>query len=210
MQTAYREIRRAIVGGRYEPGSALRLQILATDHGVSFIPIREALRMLEAEGLVEIFPNRGARVAPLSLVAIEDVYSTRMALEVDALRRGFENITPEIVQRGYALIEQIVKAFKAGDNLAYELHRELHFLLYEPADSRWLMQMISTLWDHTDRYRRLSMPLNEDIDGLGKEHEAIFVAIEAGDCEAATDALRRHLRHTLTMLRARISEDATP
>ena len=208
VQAVHRELRRAIVDGVYHPGAPLRLQVLAAEYGVSFIPVREALRMLEVEGLVEIIPNRGARVAPLSLAAVEDVYSTRLALEINALRRGFDHITPDIVQRGYELIDQIVKAFKRGDNRAYEFHRELHFLLYEASGSRWLIQMISTLWDHTDRYRRLSMPLNEDIDGLGREHEAIFAAIEKGDRDAASAALRSHLEHTLAMLRERVSQES--
>jgi DNA-binding GntR family transcriptional regulator len=209
VETAYREIRDAIICGDYPPGSPLRLQALAANHAVSFIPVREALRMLEAEGLIETVPNKGARVAPLSLVAIEDGYSTRIALEINALQRGIDRLTPEIIGRGKALIPKMVKAFKAGDSHAYELHRELHFTLYEASESRWLMQMIGMLWDHTDRYRRLSIPLNRDVDALGDEHEAIFAAVAAGDVDAAVGALTDHLSHTLAMLRAKISESTT-
>src|SRR5918994_6286654 len=99
VELVYQRTRRAILTGDYPPGSPLRLQELAARSGVSMIPVREALRLLEAEGFVESIPNRGARVAPLSLEDMLDVYRTRIVLEVEALRQAMPNITAPMLHK---------------------------------------------------------------------------------------------------------------
>src|SRR4051794_15358550 len=93
VELVYQRTRHNILTGDYPPGSALRLQELADRFGVSIIPVREALRLLASEGFVDLIPNRGARVALLSMEDMLDVYRTRIALEVEALRQAAPRIT---------------------------------------------------------------------------------------------------------------------
>src|SRR4051794_12477940 len=154
VELVYQRTRRAILTGDFAPGSPLRLQELAARNGVSMIPVREALRLLEAEGFVEVIPNRGARVAPLSMEDMLDVYQTRITLEVEALRQAVPRTTPATIAQARRLNNRIVKQFTQKGYAEYEDHRAFHFTLYEPSGSKWLMRLIGIVWDHTERYRR--------------------------------------------------------
>jgi DNA-binding GntR family transcriptional regulator len=197
---AYAHILDGIISGRYEPSSSLRLQALANEIGMSMIPVREALRRLEAEHLVRITPNRGAQVAPLSLEDVQDAYTVRIILEVEALRRSFSALTEEDIARARKLTDRMVRLLERGDEAGYEPHRELHFILYEKANSRWMMRTIETLWSHTERYRRLATELRGDPEEIGSEHGAVLDAVERGDEEAAVSALRTHLERSVAVL----------
>ena len=197
---AYAHILDGIVSGRYEPDSSLRLQALASEIGVSMIPVREALRRLEAEHLVRITQNRGAQVAPLSLEDVQDAYSVRIILEVEALRRSFAAITDEDLARAREHIERMVKLWERGDEAGFEAHRELHFILYEKVNSQWMIRTIETLWSHTERYRRLATELRGDPRAIGSEHSAVIDAVERGDEETALTTLRAHLERSVAVI----------
>ena len=197
---AYAHLLDGIISGRYEPGSSLRLQALANEIGVSMIPVREALRRLEAEHLVRITQNRGAQVAPLSLEDVQDAYTVRIILEVEALRRSFSALTEDDIARARSLTERMIRLWERGDEAGYETHRELHFVFYEKANSRWMMRTIETLWSHTERYRRLATELRGDPETIGAEHGAVVDAVERGDEEAALTALRTHLERSVAVL----------
>ena len=192
VELVYQRTRRAILTGDYAPGSPLRLQELAAANGVSMIPVREALRLLEAEGFVDTIPNRGARVAPLSMEDLHDVYRTRIVLEAEALRQAFPRITRAHLAKARRLNARLVNQFTRHGYATYDDHRAFHFLLYEPSGSRWLLRLIGIVWDHTERYRRQGAPL---VAGrlAGEEHERIIAAVEAGNVEGACQALRDHL-----------------
>src|SRR5215213_6251912 len=143
VELVYQRTRHAILTGDYSPGSPLRLQDLAARSGVSMIPVREALRLLEAEGFVESIPNRGARVAPLSMEDMLDVYRTRIVLELEALRQAIPMITPPVLAKARKLNNKIVRQFEQKGHAEYEDHRAFHFVLYEPSESHWLMRLIA-------------------------------------------------------------------
>ena len=196
----YRNAKMAIMTGEYAPEAALRLQELAATNGVSMIPVREALRLLEAEGFVEIVPNRGAKVAPLSIADFIDLHQTRVVIECEALRQAIPHITPQQIARARRYNAKLVKQKLQRGNPSYDDHRAFHFTLYEPSGSRWLMQMIGTIWDHTERYRRLGAGFVTP-DEVFEEHERIVTATERGDHAAADLALRSHLNKTLDIVR---------
>lgn len=208
VELVYQRTRRAILTGDYPPGSALRLQELANRNGVSMIPVREALRLLEAEGFVETIPNRGARVASLSLEDMLDVYRTRIVLEVEALRQAIPRITPQVLGKARRLNAKIVRQMAQRGYAQYEDHRAFHFLLYEPSGSKWLMRLISIVWDHTERYRRQGAP-RVTPQAAEEEHERILARLEAGDAEGARAALRDHLEHSVAVLRGLFEEPGT-
>lgn len=198
---AYYFMRAQILSGRCPPDTPLRLQVLATEIGVSIIPVREALRRLESERLVTIEANRGARVARLHLDDIRDAYNTRGSLELEALRNSMVSLNASDISRARDLNAKMVRLFQRGDDEgAYALHRQLHFVFYEKARSDWMLRFIGILWDHTERYRRVATKLRGDPVGIGAEHSAVVDAVELGRTEIATEALERHLRRSLEVL----------
>jgi DNA-binding GntR family transcriptional regulator len=196
VQLVYERTRRAIIDGKYAPGAPLRIHLLAEENGVSLIPVREAIRMLAADAFVEIVPNRGARVAPLSLDDMLDMYRTRIVLETEALRQGAPNLTPAMLAEARELIAAFIAAQATHDDLAYEHHRNFHFLLYNASGSRWLLRLIGILWDHTERYRRFSIPRVTSA-AIRVEHGTIIDLLEAGDFAGASAALQSHLEHSI-------------
>lgn len=192
----YENTRKSIIGGSVPPGSPLKINDLAMQNDVSLIPVREAIRMLASDGLVEVIPNRGAFVSKVSMDDLVDIYQTRIVLEMEALRQAAPHIGPDKISLGRNLIERIVDLIGRGDEKAFVIHREFHFLLYEPSGSRWLLQLINMLWDHTERYRRFSMPRVEPIT-IVEEHGLILDCLEAGTAAGATEALRTHLEKSI-------------
>jgi DNA-binding GntR family transcriptional regulator len=199
VELVYLRTRQAILSGELEPGSPLRVQDLATRNGVSMIPVREALRKLEAEGFVDSIPNRGARVAPLSLADMLDVYGVRIVLEVEALRQAFPRLTHADLERAVDLNIRMHESTDLGGAATQALHHELHFLLYRPSDSRWLLKMIQSVWDHTERYRRAMAP-HVDLNDSRLQHQRIIDAIEAGDAPGALRNLELHLERSRDIL----------
>lgn len=197
----YTRTRQAILSGDYAPGSPLRLKELAEANDVSLIPVREALRLLESEKLVESVPNKGARVASLAIDDVRSAYEARIILEVEALRRAYEHLTPEDLEAARELATTMVDEFQKGrDEAGFDLHRKLHFSLYEPSNSDWILYFTSLMWDHTERYRRMATEIRHDPDGIGHEHLAVLEALEDGDERRALAALKAHLEHTAEIL----------
>jgi DNA-binding GntR family transcriptional regulator len=194
-------LREDILDGLHEPGARLRLAELSEQHGVSFIPVREALRRLESERLVELETNRGARVTPLSIDDARDVYTTRIVVECHALRLAFPHLTDDDLGRSAAAIEEMTELFRAGRNReAYEQHRIVHFALYEPARSPWTLHVVTQLWAGAERYVRRSAALRGTPDEFADEHRAVLNAVRDGDADAAVARLDEHLQRTQALL----------
>lgn len=190
---AYQHIRQAIISGEYPPNSPLRLQRIASEAGVSIIPVREALRTLEGERLVRSEPNRGAVVAGVSLQDARDAYHMRILLETEAVRRAYEHLRPEDLERVRSLADEHLERLSDDGHGHEAVHRELHFAIYGRCGSEWLLRFIQTLWDHTERYRRVGRPPAR----VTGEHLAIVEALEQGEVDTAVDAIREHLLNTL-------------
>lgn len=205
VELVHQRTRQAIVSGDLAPGSPLRLQELAARNGVSMIPVREALRLLEAEGFVDILQNKGARVAPLSLEDMVDVYRTRIVLESEALRQSMPHVTPQILVKARKLNAKLGRQVDLKGYAVYEDHRAFHFTVYEPSGSRWLLRLIRSVWDHTERYRRYAAPKVTSTSTL-EEHERILVNVERGDTEGAVKALEDHLEGSVALLTAMLRE----
>lgn len=200
VDTAYRRLREAIIGGEFAPGTPLRHSELTEAFGVSLIPIREAIRKLEVERLVDSVPNKGARVASISLDDVRDVYATRIVLEAEALRRAWPNLDREAIEEVRRIRREMVDRVRRDDPRFYELHRRVHFSLYEPSRSPWLLHLIEILWSHTERYRRLAARLKTFVDEGRDLHGVVIDAIADGDLESATEALRRDLERTANLI----------
>lgn len=189
----YRRTRTAILMGDYPPGFPLRTSELAEANGVSAIPVREALRRLEAERLVESVRHKGVRVAQLSMADLADAYQLRTILEIEAVRVAVPKLNDEDRARADELLDSMRTLFEARsfDEL-HVAHRDLHFIVYERAGSPWLLHVISTLWDHTERYRRLALRWLGQPEDLASAHEPVVDALFSGDVDLAIEAVRAH------------------
>lgn len=203
-------IRERILSGEYRPGSRLILSRLADDHGVSFIPVREALRRLEAEKLVKVERNRGARVAELSLADMRDIYETRLVLEEHALRAAIALHAGGPFEDAGRALKAMAEQFEEGDErAAYASHERFHLSLYESSGSMWTVHLVEQLWSSAERYVRLAASVRPDPKLFVAEHEEIFAAVEARDADRAAQKLAENLRTTQRLL-AETYEPGTP
>lgn len=184
-------LREAIVRGVLREGVQLRQDALATEFGVSRIPIREALRKLEAEGLVTMQPNRGAVVAELSGEEVQEIYEIRILLESAILRLALPQMSTELLRRA----EKILDTIDAEEDAVrwIDLNREFHLTLYAPANKPRLLQLINTLRANVDRYVNLYISLLDRRSDAQQEHREILKACRRRDQDDAVRALERHL-----------------
>jgi len=199
VDVAYKGIRSSILSGEFEPGMQLKLQNLGNRYSISLIPVREALRLLESEGLVESVRNKGARVAAISMADALDVYRLRMLLETEALRMAFDSIDDDLIQKLQHYQREMRDTF-SKDPLKYlSLHQHLHFGIYNRCGSKWTIKLLGMLWNHSERLRRLSLP-KVDLNAATEDHSAIITALRAHDLHAATHALEHHIQVSTTSL----------
>lgn len=204
---AWVELRRAILQGELQPGEPLPLKTQAERLGMSIMPVREAIRRLAHEGLVEQQPQRGAVVAPVSVAALEDMYSIRIALESLAVRRAAENMTERDYRRLTDILDEFVAAYRRGDVAqSRELHRSFHLGLYRLAGSQWLDRLVPPLLDNSERYRGLSIPLRGSPEERRAEHQAILEACRRRDGELAARLLAAHLERTVELVKRGLLE----
>ena len=196
----FQVIRTAIVRGELPGDMPLRQDEISTALSVSHIPVREAFRQLEAQGLVRIYPNRGAVVTNLSCKELSDVMDTRILLEVGALRLALPHITEEDLARARELLELFSK--EKDPIKGAELNLKLHFSLYDPCDNQTLLSLIDQMHANVDRYITPFFGKEEVSAELYTvdEHSQIISACESKDTELATAILRTHLQRTKNLL----------
>lgn len=209
VERVYRSTREAILAGEYPPGFPLRMNELAARSGVSSIPVREALRRLEAERLVESVAHKGAKVADLSFPDLADAYRLRILLEIEAVRLGFPDLTNEDLTRMRQLLEDMTRLWRTGrTEEGHEAHRRFHFLVYEKAGSTWLLHVIRSIWDHTERHRRLAMRWGAEPEDLGRYHGQMLAALVGRDLDKAIEAVRQHFERPLRLIESRMRDAA--
>jgi DNA-binding GntR family transcriptional regulator len=187
-----REIRQAIMTRRLKPGQRIRQWDLADRLNVSSVPVREALKTLEAEGQVTYEPYRGYKVVELSVEQLEEIYLTRGLLEREVTRRAIKNIDEQLILRLEESLSRMDELAAAGDVLGYtEANREFHFLLFERAGLPRICHMIDLLWQNSEAYRGLIFG-SEWSRRANEDHEAILEACRAGDADRVIAAQERH------------------
>ncbi len=187
------ELRRAIVSGDLEPGQQILQDALAERFGVSRVPLREALKILEGEGSVSYVPHRGYFVVELSLVDLLEVYRIRQLLETEAVRTAMPLLTEEVVRRFADSVADCERAGELGDLARMTAaNRRLHFTLFAAAGMPRLERLIRVLWDATDVYRSLYYADGESRDAVAREHRLILEAVLARDTDRAVELLDEH------------------
>ena len=190
------ELRRSILCGALEPGREFSLRELAEMLRVSIIPVREALRSLENQGLVQMRPGRSAAVAPLDLGELQSIYRLRRRLEPEIGQRSCRLISDGELDR---LDEQATEfgAEQLTMNQIYEAHHEFHLALLAPAATSWDLRILSTLWRASERYIRIGWGrLDPDPDEHRRReahHRELVAAFRQRDPETAARAVHQHL-----------------
>lgn len=187
-------IRERILRGHYPEGEPLRQDAIGAELGVSRIPVREALRQLEAEGLVTFSPHRGAVVSSLSLKQIRELFELRAEIEGDLIRRAVPHMTREDHARAADILDAYDLALHHGQVPVWgALNWQFHSTLYAPADRGLTMSMVHKLHQHSDRYLRMQLALTHGETRARHEHRAIAVAARKGDAAKAQRLLREHI-----------------
>lgn len=182
-----------IIAGEIAPNERLRQDHIAAEFGVSQVPVREAFRRLEAQGLVASEPRRGVRVAGFSLDEVREVAEMRAALEVLALRNAAPHLTRAMLDEA----EEINRlGDRAGDVQAWEeANRRFHRTLLSPCGMPRLMRAIDDL--HTASARFLFSGWRAEWDApTDRDHRAILAALRGGEVEMAAAVLGRHVQWT--------------
>ena len=195
-------LRDSILQGKLQGGQVLRQEDLATQLKVSRIPVREALRQLDAEGFVTLNPHHGAVVVSLSAEEVQEIYDIRVALETQALRLALPKFAADTLQQANAILDSIdqeVDVARWG-----ELNWQFHEVLYRPALRPRLLAIIKSLHDNVGRYLRLYVALDAHTSTSQQHHRALLVACKKGDIDLAVQILETHLQVASRSLRDRL------
>jgi DNA-binding GntR family transcriptional regulator len=182
-------LRNDIVRGRLAPGEPLRQDEIARSFGVSHVPIREAFLRLQAEGLVEIRPRRGAIVADLSAAEIEELNEMRTALECLALQIAIPNITGAQIREAQNVLDSI----DAQPESWAELNTAFHSIIYGPANRPRLLGEILTLERNVERYVPREVEVTNNFAASQREHRRLLTLIERRAIEDACALLSAHI-----------------
>lgn len=203
------ELRKSIVSGDLVPGQPIRQDAIAQRLGVSRVPLREALKTLEAEGQVVYQPHRGYSVAELSLSDLLEVYRMRELLESEAATVATGRFDDaDLARIGDARLD-VERAAADGDLVAMiAANRRFHFALLEPAGMPRLLRVVRTLWDATDAYRAVYYNSGENRERVRHEHNEIVTAATDRRAEELVRLLNAHRNHAVEALRATIASEA--
>ena len=197
---AYQVIRDAIVSLRLEPGQMVYEAELGSTLGVSRTPIREAFRKLMAEELIEVQPQRGARIAYMSKKKIDETRFVRISLEASAFKEVAKLWNPEEVrfQRIYAQVKGILADQKKmvdehNFDTFFQLDEKFHFTLLEATGNTTLISIINQMRGHLNRMRYLELQETKHMRRLVTEHEGIFDAIISNNLELTERLLSEHI-----------------
>ena len=201
-------VRRAILDGEYVSGTQLRQDELAERFGTSRIPVREALRQLEAEGLVTIEANKGATVTAFSLPEVLELLDVRIALECRALKLAI----PNMVDGDFEAAEAILRDYAAsGDPGCWgDANWAFHSVLYAPCARGKLLAMIEANYGHVGRYTRFNVSRAAGKERPLREHRELLHHCRSGAVAKAVVLLEEHIAYTQKSLGAAARRSFAP
>lgn len=203
-------MRADIIAGTLEPGSKLAVEHLRKRYEVGSSTIREALSLLLPDGLVTARGQRGFAVAPISIEDLQDLGSTRILLETNALAESIAAGDDDWEAGIVAAFHRLAKAQEAVDNLVegapaeWELrNKQFHDATTAACGSRWVLRMLDMMHHHTERYRRLSLTDRTIPRDVHAEHLALMETTLARDADAACEVAAAHIQRTTDLLATR-------
>ena len=205
---AYAALQRRILSGALQPGERIDQDAEALRLNSSRMPVREALRRLEAEGLVDIIRHRGAIVRRMSVDDLEDLYVMRLALEGAAARLGTASLPGESLDAMRNLLPEMESVVARGDPAAWiEIDWVFHKTLYEASRRPRLLRTIQTLREESSRYRQIGLALPRVLEVSLSEHRAIVDSCHRRDGEEVESVIRSALERTRRELRELLEHD---
>jgi DNA-binding GntR family transcriptional regulator len=214
MQRAYAQVRDAILTGEMKPGSWVPQVQLAARLQVSRTPLREALRRLQTEGLVQQDFNGRLRVAPLSVPDLESLYALRIVCEPLAVKLSVPQLeNADVAELSQALTSMNLAADRGDQATVLEQHRRFHFGLFSYADDR-MRDQVENMWEHAVRYVRIYNPEPDyrfSIIAMGRtDHDRIYAAVAAGQEAEAARLVAQHLARTALTVIATVAGGHDP
>ena len=190
-------LRAQIIRGEIPEGAQLRQDAIASQFRVSRIPVREALRQLDAEGLITIVPNRGAVVPALSPDDIEELFTIRALLEPELLKLSIPHLTKEDFSEAEKILHKFVDELRRDDHVGAwgRLNWQFHSILYSRANRPYFMSILRNVNNNGERYTRLQLYLTHGIKRANEEHHKILELCRKRDTSAACKLLRQHILH---------------
>ena len=192
------DLRERILSGELAEGEAIRQELLAEEYDVSRMPVREALKRLNAEGLVLWENNRGGSVVKHSLPEIGEIFDLRLLIELDLFRRSI----PQMGEADFATCERILTEMENSDDISQwgKLNYSYHMALYAAADRRMSNEFLERLSLHSDRYVRIHLSVMKQREPAKEEHRQLLALARNGEVEAGTALLEQHILRTKTEL----------
>src|SRR5215831_10693931 len=205
------KLREQIIRGEIPEGAQLRQDAIATQYQVSRIPVREALRQLDAEGLIAIVPNRGAIVPALSPSDIGELFSIRALLEPEVLKQSIPLLTEEDFSEAEAVLREYVSELRRPDHLSAwgRLNWQFHSILYSRANQPRFMAIIRNVNNSGERYTRLQLYLTHGVKRANDEHHQILELCRQRNVPAACELLRAHIQHAGNSLKEALEQRRT-
>lgn len=198
---AYAELRRRILSGDLAPGSRLAQYELATSLNMSITPLREAIRKLSSENLVDLDTHRNVYVARIGATEARKLFEVRLLLDPPAVELAAARRTADDIAAMEAAMQRLLPVTRHGGEAALVAHRELHRTIYRASHNDVLIRLLDDLWDKSDRYRRVGLELPEtdehrqrDLD----EHRQMVELIVAKEGAAAARLMRGHVNRSIT------------
>mgnify|MGYP001948097093 FL=1 len=194
------QLRERLVDGTFPPGSQLNISEIAEALGVSIVPVREAIKILQSEGRLVRDRNRSYKVRRLTKDELTQMNQLSSYLEVELIRAGVPNLTDEDIERMREMNELVAR--REGDKREIlAAHRELHFICYRAAQKSVFLDNLQRLWDHYEHYRLLFFDSDSEIESdASVEHQEFVEACAARDVERAVAIHERHRANSFVYL----------
>lgn len=196
VEQATAELRHAILTGRLEPGERLQINLLAEELGISHIPLREALRRLESNGLVVLSKARNPSVAQLSRGELDAIYRMRLRVEPELAVEAAAGFDVTQIDGLFAILDEDWKSQGPSDELWMQ-HCQFHAALLRPAMTPWDQRMLDQMWHASERYTRIAFETHDIAPGAWRErvarHRALVDAIASRSADKVRASVIEHL-----------------
>lgn len=195
------DLRERILSGELAEGETIRQEALAEEYDVSRMPIREALKRLNAEGLVQWANNRGGSVTKHSLDEIGEIFDLRILIEVDLFRRAIPNMGPREFARCDEILKQMEASYDENDVGKWGiLNYQYHSALYAASQRKLTNELLDRVNLQSDRYVRMHLSVMKQREPAKKEHRDLLRLAREGNVDQACEVLARHIRRTKEQL----------
>ena len=202
------DIRERILNGELSEGDAIRQEALAEEYHVSRMPVREALKRLDAEGLVQLTNNKGATVITHTLDEIGEIFDLRRLIEVDLLRRAIPKMTSANFALSDKLVNEMDASYAANEVAKWgDLNAEYHSSLYAAADCKFTNELLKKISIRADRYVRMHLTVMHQLELVKDEHHQLLILAQQQEVHQACELLTKHILRAKNELLALIAEN---